>query len=517
MPQLDQQEGRLPLTAARAMTGTPSAISKASRGVFHAGQLFPVPIGGCPPHHGVSADFRFGGQVLLNLAVAVLLLLLAMPVWASPALRPNIVLILADDLGAGDLGVTGNHHIRTPNLDRLAGEGAQLDGHHASAAVCTPSRAGLLTGRYPVRTGMAVGVTYPHSIAGLPQSEITIATQLRAAGYRTAMLGKWHIGSTRESWPTAHGFERFWGVPWSNDMTPLPLYRNLTRLEEPLAQERFADRLVDEARAVIAEPSNRPFFLYVAHIAPHIPLRPGPRFRGKSRAGLYGDFVEEMDWTVGEILKAVQAAGKDRHTIILFTSDNGPWFEGSAGVHRGRKGDSFSGSTAAPLLARWPGHIPAGVRHDAIAMNIDLAPTLAGLAGTTMPTDRPIDGKDIFPLLKGERKSPHEALLHFVNEQPAAIRTQRWRLVSRAWYMSYFAPLDRFGAELLFDMAEDPGETRNLADRHPDIVADLRTRLKAAEAEHAKTPQLRTDPFNRGPTILPDAQGTAAGGRNMKP
>ncbi len=442
---------------------------------------------------------------MLHLAVALLLLVLAAPAWPAPALRPNIILILADDLGAGDLGVTGNRHIRTPNSDRLAREGALLDEHYASAPVCTPSRAGLLTGRYPVRTGMAVGVTYPHSTAGLPQREVTIATVLGKAGYRTAMLGKWHLGSTRESWPTAHGFESFWGVPWSNDMVPLPLYRNLAPIEEPLVQESFADRIVAEARAVIAEPSDRPFFLYVAHIAPHLPFRPGPRFKGKSRAGLYGDFVEELDWTTGEILKAVKAAGKDRDTIILFTSDNGPWFEGSAGVRRGRKGDSFSGASAAPLLARWPGQIPAGLRHDAIAMNIDLAPTLAGLAGTTMPADRPIDGRNIFPLLTGKRASPHNQLIHFVNDQPAAIRTQRWRLVAKAWYLNVFAPLDQRRAELLFDMAADPGETRNVADRHPDVVADLRKRLKAAEAELGGTPQLRTDPFQRGPTVLPVA------------
>lgn len=446
---------------------------------------------------------------MLNIAILLLLLLMALPTWAAAAPRPNIILILADDLGAGDMGATGNRHIRTPNLDRLAREGALLPNHYASAPVCTPSRAGLLTGRYPVRTGMAVGVTYPHSTSGLPQTETTIATVLGQAGYRTAMLGKWHLGSTAESWPTAHGFDRFWGVPWSNDMTPLPLYRNFERIEEPLQQETFADRLVEEARAVIADPAGQPFFLYVAHIAPHIPLRPGPRFKGKSKAGLYGDFVEELDWTTGEILKAVKAAGKDRETIILFASDNGPWFEGSAAGHRGRKGDSFAGATAAPLLARWPGGIPAGIRPDGIAMNIDLAPTLAALAGTAMPADRPTDGKDIRPLLTGTGPSPHDHLLHFVNDQPAAIRTQRWRLVSKAFYLTYFAPLDQFGAELLFDMAADPGETRNLADRHPDVVADLRQRLKAAEAAFAGIPQVRTDPFKRGPTVLPDQPPTA--------
>lgn len=439
---------------------------------------------------------------MLQALVLALLLMMALPAWAASR-QPNIILIMADDLGLGDLGVTGSQMIRTPHADQMAREGAMLDNFYASAPVCTPSRAGLLTGRYPVRSGLAAGVIYPHSTYGLPQTETTIATVLKGAGYRTAMLGKWHLGTVAESWPTAHGFERFWGVPWSNDMKPLPLYRNSTVLEETLVQETFAERLVAEAQAVIAEPSDKPFFLYVAHIAPHLPLRPGPKFKGKSKASLYGDFVEEMDWTTGEILKAVKAAGKDRETLVIFTSDNGPWFQGSAGNRRGRKGDSYEGAYAVPLLARWPGQIRPGTRTEAMAMNIDLAPTFAALAGTTMPADRPIDGRDILPVLKGSAQSPHEHLLFFLNEEVAAVRTQDWRLVTRAWYLNINVPLDKLGGELLFRLTDDPGETIDRRTEAPEVLAKLKAIAAEAGAGFANIPQMKTDPFKPGPVVLP--------------
>ena len=439
---------------------------------------------------------------MLQALAFVLLLMMALPAWAASS-PPNIILIMADDLGLGDLGVTGSKLIRTPNTDKMANEGALLENFYASAPVCTPSRAGLLTGRYPVRTGLAAGVIYPHSDYGLPQTETTIATVLKGAGYRTAMLGKWHLGGVKESWPTAHGFERFWGVPYSNDMNPLPLYRNVEVLEQPLVQETFAERLVAEAKAVIAEPSDKPFFLYVAHIAPHIPLRPGPRFKGKSKASLYGDFVEEMDWTTGEILKALKAAGKDRDTLVIFTSDNGPWFEGSAGNRRGRKGDSYEGAYAVPLVARWPGQIKAGTRSTAMAMNIDLAPTFAALAGTSMPADRPMDGRDILPLLKGSSQSPHEHLLFFLNADLAAVRTQDWRLVTRAWYLNIHVPLDKLGGEMLFRLSDDPGETINRRNEQPELLEKLKAVAAAAGSEFGGIPQKHTDPFKPGPAILP--------------
>ncbi len=442
---------------------------------------------------------------MLRLLLSLLLFCFATAARAAP----NIIVILADDLGLGDIGAYGNRVIRTPNLDRMARDGARLDNFFASANVCTPSRAGLLTGRYPARAGLAIGVVYPHTTYGLPAATPTLPGVLRAGGYRTAMLGKWHLGAADTAWPTAHGFDSFWGVPYSNDMSPLPLYRDRTVIAASTDQSRFAADMASEARAVINTASDKPFFLYVAAIAPHVPLRPGPAFRGKSAAGLYGDAVEELDWTVGEILKAVRKAGKDRDTIIIFTSDNGPWFEGSAADRRGAKGGTLEGGYAVPLLARWPGHIRPGSHSAGIAMNIDLLPTLATIAGVSLPPG--LDGKDIAPLLAGEAKSPHDSLLFFANADIAAIRTQDWRLLVSAYYQTYYAPLDKSGYRLLFDTSADPGERYSVADRHPDVVARLQARIDAARAEFGAISQQKTDPFARLPAVLP-SRPVAEGG-----
>lgn len=440
-----------------------------------------------------------------------LLLALAAPAAARATHRPpNVIVILADDLGYGDVGAYGSRTIRTPALDAMAREGARLTSFFASANVCTPSRAGLMTGRYPARSGLAVGVLAAHSTHGLPQGEVTIPEMLRERGYRTAMLGKWHLGSRESFWPTAHGFDTFWGVPWSNDMSPLPLYRDRAIVEEPLVQETFAERLVDEARALIEAPSDRPFFLYVAHIAPHVPLRPGPRFRGRSTAGLYGDFVEEMDWTTGEILAAVRRAGKDRDTLVIVTSDNGPWFEGSSGPLRDRKGSTFEGAFGVPFIARWPGVIPRGLTSDAMAMNIDLLPTLAAATGAEPPADRVIDGQNILPLLtRRTGASPHERLLFFSNASVAAVRTQDWRLVVRSFYQTFDAPLELFNYRLLFDMRADRGETVSVWHRFPQVAARLERMLQEARREFDPLPQQRTDPTRPGPVQLPGVERPA--------
>jgi arylsulfatase A len=420
------------------------------------------------------------------------------------AQKPNIIIILADDLGYGDLGAFGSRTMSTPHIDKMARQGVKLTRFFASANVCTPSRAGLMTGRYAARSGLAVGVLYAHSTYGLPESEVTLPEILSDAGYRTAMLGKWHLGSVSNAWPTRHGFQSFWGVPWSNDMNPLPLYRNTTILEEPLVQETFAQRLVDEAKAVIAAPSVKPFFLYISHIAPHVPLRPGPSFRGKSDQGLYGDFVAEMDWSTGEILRAIKEAGKDRSTLVIFTSDNGPWWEGSSGPLRDRKGSTFEGAFGVPFVARWPGHIPAGGTNDQMSMNIDLLPTLVGLAGASLPTDRKIDGQNIWPLLsQRDGKTPHDFLLFFSNANIAAIGTQNWRLVVRAFYQTFDAPLERFNYRLLFDMRTDRSESVNVANRFPDVVAQLREKLETARQEFSSLVQQSTPPQPNGPIQLP--------------
>jgi arylsulfatase A len=446
---------------------------------------------------------RMSGLVRL-LVMAVAALVVAGPAsYAAPA-RPNIIVVLADDLGFGDLGAYGATRIRTPHLNRMAREGALLTSFFASANVCTPSRAGLLTGRYAVRSGLAVGVLQAHSTYGLPESEITLPELLRDAGYRTAMLGKWHLGSRENFWPMRHGFDYFWGVPWSNDMTPFPLYRGTTIIEEPTNQETFATRLADEARAVIAAPSDKPFFLYIAHIAPHVPLRPGPAFRGKSKAGLYGDFVEEMDWTMGEVFAALRESGKDRDTIVIFTSDNGPWFEGSSGGLRDRKGSTFEGAFGVPFIARWPAGIPRGVRSDQMAMNIDLLPTLAALAGAKTPTDRVIDGQNIAPLLTTRAAStPHEKLFFFSNAEVAAVRTQDWRLVVRTFYQTFDVPLDRFNYRLLFDMKADRGETESVWALFPKVAAQLEAMIVAARKEFAGLVQQKPLPAAGAPIQLP--------------
>jgi uncharacterized sulfatase len=423
---------------------------------------------------------------------------------AQTGAHPNIILVMADDLGYGDIGAFGATRIRTPNLDRMARQGAALTRFFASANVCSPSRAGLLTGRYPARSGMAVGVLLAHSTYGLPESEITLPEMLREAGYHTYMLGKWHLGSRLNFWPTNHGFDAFWGVPWSNDFQIVPLYRDTKMIEEPLIQETFTERLVDEARTIINNASDRPFFLYVAPIAPHVPLRPGSRFRGRSEAGLYGDAVEELDWMMGEIFTALRAAGKDRNSIVMFTSDNGPWFEGSSGDRRDRKGSTFEGAYAAPLIARWPARIPRGLRSDQMAMNIDILPTLTHLVGVRPPQDRVIDGRNIFPLLtERHARTPHERLLFFANENVAAIRTQDWRLVTRSYYQTFDAPLGNLGYRLLFNVQRDPHENYNVWDRHPDVVARLEGMMRDARAEFAAIPQQRPVPGANQAVQLP--------------
>lgn len=437
-------------------------------------------------------------RMIMAIRQALLALLVAGAV--SPALaqggakQPNIILILADDLGYGDLSINGSTLLKTPEIDRLAREGAMLSHFFSSANVCTPSRAGLLTGRYAARMGLAQGVIFPHSDYGLPAGEVTLAEALKEQGYRTHMVGKWHLGTVEGSWPTDQGFESYFGVPYSNDMVPLPLMRNRETLEEPAAQDELIGRFTDAALEVIEQAGDHPYFLYVAHTAPHIPLAPGEGFAGRSQAGRYGDVVEELDASVGRLRAAVERSGKARDTLILFTSDNGPWFQGSSGPYRDRKGGTYEGAYSVPLVAWQPGTIPAGARSDAIAMNTDLFTTLLRRAGGTPPTDRPIDGKDIWPLLQGGRTTPHDALLFFSNNKIAAIRTQGWRYVVRSFYLTFDVDLEPRGGSMLFDTVADPAETYDVSDRNPGVVEVLRQWAEYARRELESIPQNRTGP-----------------------
>ncbi|MCY7397488.1 MAG: sulfatase-like hydrolase/transferase [Sphingomonas bacterium] len=398
---------------------------------------------------------------------------------------PNIVLIVADDLGWGDLGCMGSPFLRTPNIDRLAREGVRMTDFYASANVCTPSRAGMITGRYPIRSGLAHEVITVKDVRGLPLSEVTLSEMLKPR-FDTMLAGKWHLGHVAPSWPPmAHGFERFAGIPYSNDMRPLNFYRSRrdgSLAQEPAVQEALTAQIFDAGIEFVREARDRPFFLMLTPSAPHVPLRPSTSFKGRSEGATYGDVVEELDAAVGRLMAALESAGRARDTLVLFTSDNGPWFEGSTGAHQGRKGGAgWDGGYLVPMIAWMPAALSPRVT-SAIGMNIDLLPTIARLAGVPAPRGVTLDGRDLWGVWRNGAATPHDQLLLFNNERVAALRTQHWKLVGRSYYRSYNLPLASLGYPLLFDIGRDPGETINLASRHPDVLADLTTRYAAARA-----------------------------------
>jgi arylsulfatase A-like enzyme len=434
--------------------------------------------------------------------------------------RPNVLFIFADDLGYGDLGSYGNEEIATPNLDRLAGEGARFRQFYVGAAVCTPSRAALLTGRYPIRMVLDPrGVFFPDSTGGLDPAEVTIAEMLHERGYLTALVGKWHLGHLPEFLPTRQGFEEFFGLPYSNDMNAphypgrpaephpcnvflpgcrpgVPLMEGEQILEMPALQETLTERYTEKAVHVMrrAVATERPFFLYYAHHAPHTPLYASEEFLGRSRGGLYGDVVEELDWSVGELLREIRDLGIDDETLVVFTSDNGPWLlwatdapvpqggldSGSAGILRNGKSTTFEGGMRVPLIARLPGRIPAGRTIDEPAAMIDWMPTLARLAGATPPAV-PVDGKDIAALLEGTGGRDPDGVFRYLyyrqdNSGLGAYREGRWKLkLAVEGGESLYARYDH--GDLLFDLEADPGEQNDLAAAMPRQVEELRRRL----------------------------------------
>ncbi len=396
---------------------------------------------------------------------------------------PNIVLIVADDLGWGDLGCMGSSLIKTPHIDALARRGVRMTDFYASANVCTPSRAGMLTGRYPIRTGLAHQVITVKDRKGLPLDEVTIPELLRPA-YATMLCGKWHLGHVAPSWPPmVHGFDAFAGIPYSNDMRPLAFWRSRpdgSLVEEAAVQEALTAQFFDAGIDFVRANAARPFFLMVTPSAPHIPLRPADAYKGRSAASAYGDVVEELDAHVGRLVAAIGAAGLARETLILFTSDNGPWFEGSTGPHQGRKGGAgWDGGYLVPMIAHWPGNLRPRVS-GAIGMNIDLLPTIARVAGVPLPAGLEIDGRDLGPVWRDGAPSPHDQLILFDNERVAALRTPDWKYVVRSYYRGYNLPLGALGMPLLFDIKRDPGETINQAARVPDVARDMAGRFAAA-------------------------------------
>ncbi len=407
---------------------------------------------------------------------------------AGPA-KPNFIIIFCDDLGYGDLGCYGHPKIRTPNLDRMAAEGQRWTDFYSAAEVCTPSRAAILTGRLPIRSGMASTkrrVLFPNSKGGLPAGEITLAEALKARGYATACIGKWHLGHLPPYHPSRHGFDHYYGIPYSNDMKPTPLLRGEETVEEPAVQQTLTQRYTEEALQFIRAAKNKPFFLYFPHTFPHIPLFASDAFRGKSPRGLYGDVVEEIDWSVGEILKALREEKLDGQTLVVFTSDNGPWLimkenGGSAGPLRDGKGSTFEGGMREPGIFWWPGRVKPGTVSE-MGSTLDLLPTFVRLAGGGVPADRPIDGVDLSPVLLGRGPSPRQTMFFYRGTDLYAVRKGPWK--------AHFVTKPAYGKgqetahdpPLLYHLGRDVGEKDDVGAQHPEVIAEIRREAEAHRA-----------------------------------
>jgi arylsulfatase A len=392
-------------------------------------------------------------------------------------------LILADDLGYGDLGCYGSK-LKTPNLDRLAQDGAMFRHFSVASPVCSPSRAALLTGRYPVRTGVP-SVLGPRDTCGLNESETTIAQMLKPAGYKTMCVGKWHLGSPSQYLPTSRGFDEYYGMPCSNDQAPTLLLHNTDVIEQIATLETLTQRYTQQAVNFIRNSTAAPFFLYMAHWAPHIPLVANPAFKGKSKMGVYGDVIQEMDWSVGQVLQELSANGLDQNTLVLFTSDNGPFFQGTAGPLRGRKGDTFEGGMREPFIARYPGVIPAGQDLTSFATALDILPTLAAMTQTQLPPY--VDGVDITPLLTGSaRDVDRPPFLYFDGYNLQCARIGQWKLHMSRYNTPAWAPLPpdgRFNLRLLspelYNLYDDKGESEDCSSDYPDLVAQFQQQVAA--------------------------------------
>ncbi|MEL1249289.1 sulfatase family protein [Aurantiacibacter gilvus] len=423
---------------------------------------------------------------LVGLALALLPIGFTASAQEAPAApRPNIVVIFADDLGWGDLSSFGAEYIETPNIDSIASDGLVMSQFYAGSNVCTPSRAALLTGRYAPRSGMQF-VTRPNSDWGLPAEEITIAEMLRDNGYATGMIGKWHLGHRIDHWPTQQGFESFLGVPYSNDMEPFSLYRGTDLVSFAIDQTTLEDTYATEAERFIAAHAGEPFFLYYASNFPHRPLFFPPENRGRSGpAGDYGDTVETIDDSVGRIIAALDEHGLRDNTLVIFTSDNGPWFQGSSGPLRGRKGDTNEGGYRVPFLLRWPAAVAPGTHNNGMSMAIDLLPSFARLAGAEIPQDRIIDGRDVTAMWTEGAETPHEVLYFINNNGLAAVRSPRFKLQLSEYYRASLIDFERFTAPKLFDMLADPQERYDVANRYAEEYERLLALAHEMSAEIA--------------------------------
>lgn len=418
--------------------------------------------------------------------------------------EPNFIIIFADDMGYGDIGAFGNPTIKTPNLDRMAYQGQKWTNFYVAAPVSTPSRAALLTGRLPVRTGMSSEkrrVLFPDSNGGLPPGEITLARLLKDHGYRTAAVGKWHLGHKSPFLPTDHGFESYFGIPYSNDMDKIektdyltladleryqaynvPLMRDDRIVERPADQRTITRRYTEEIIDKIRSYKKEPFFLYLAHSFPHIPLFRSGEFKDRSLAGIYGDVIEEIDWSVGRILETLKEEKIAEKTLVIFTSDNGPWLTfkthgGSAGLLRGGKGGTFEGGMREPTIFWWPGKIKPGVVME-MGTTMDLLPTFCNLANVSIPNDRIYDGYDISPVIFGTGSNPRDVVYYYRDTEIFAIR--------KGAYKAHFITQSEYGSStrtvhdppLLYNLNVDPSEKHDIAAENPEIIIEIKKILE---------------------------------------
>jgi len=431
---------------------------------------------------------------------------------AEPARKPNIVILFIDDLGYADIGPFGATKQKTPHLDRMAREGMKLTSFY-SAPVCSVARAQLLTGCYGARVSVP-GVFFPAGPSGLNPAEFTIAERLKDLGYATMCIGKWHVGDQPEFLPTRQGFDHYFGIPYSNDMqrkasatglSVVPLLRDekVAELLTDEQQTQIVERYTTEATRFITEHKDQPFLLYLPHNAVHTPIHPGAAFQGKSANGRFGDWVEEVDWSVGQVLDTLRSLKLDSHTLVLFTSDNGPWLVkgpdgGSALPLRGGKGSTWEGGMREPTIAWWPGHIAPGSSVDTVAGTIDLLPTAVSLAGGSLPNSPVIDGRDISPLLLGKTTTAsREAHYYFSGYNLQAVRQGPWKLAlaPQAESMGKGGTSDDAKKiPRLYNLANEIGERTDLADQHPDIVTQLRALADKMSAEIGGTKPIARRP-----------------------
>jgi len=441
--------------------------------------------------------------------------------------KVNFIIIFADDLGYGDLSSFGHPSILTPNLDRMAAEGQKWTNFYVGASVCTPSRAALLTGRLPIRNGMMSSpnrVLYPYSVNGLPESEITIAEQLKKAGYATGMVGKWHLGHKTQFLPTNNGFDSYYGIPYSNDMDltrkltsgagywdlwttlydeltiqdfNVPLLRGTQEIERPANQHTISERYTNESIDFIKKNKDKPFFLYLAHNFPHVPLFSNEKFRGSSKGGLYGDVVEELDYQIGRIIQTLKEEGLDKNTIVVFTSDNGPWLPteisgGTAGLLKDGKGTTWEGGMREPTIFWAPGIINPGIVTE-LGTTMDLFSTFSKIAGVELPSDRVLDGYDLSEVLFAKAASPRNEVFYYRERELYAVRYGSFK--------AHFITKGGYGngekvyheVPLLYNVDQDPSERFNIAEKHPEVIEKISAFVKQHKSQLVEMPDMLKD------------------------